>query len=65
MLFLTLGTGLGSSLIVDGIAEPMELGHLPYKKRTYESYVGNEALVKGKQMWRRLSGRLSLVGRSK
>ena len=54
MLFLGLGTGLGSSLIVDGIVEPMELGHLPYKKGTYESYVGNEALLKdGKEKWRR------------
>jgi polyphosphate glucokinase len=53
MLFLGLGTGLGSSLIVDGIVEPMELGHLPYQKGTYESYVGNEALVKqGKKKWR-------------
>ena len=40
MLFLGLGTGLGSALIVDGIVEPMELGHLPYKKGTYEDYVG-------------------------
>src|SRR5258708_27591019 len=39
MLFLGLGTGLGSTLIVDGIVEPMELGHLPYKKGTYASYV--------------------------
>lgn len=54
MLFLGLGTGLGSCVIVDGIVEPMELGHLPYKKGTYESYVGNEALVKqGKKKWRR------------
>jgi polyphosphate glucokinase len=54
MLFLGLGTGLGSTLIVDGIVEPMELGHLPYKKGTYESYVGNEALLKdGKKKWRR------------
>ena len=54
MLFLGLGTGLGSSLIVDGIVEPMELGHLPYKKGTYESYVGNQALLtKGKKRWRR------------
>jgi len=54
MLFLGLGTGLGSTLIVDGIVEPMELGHLPYKKGTYESYVGNHALVKkGKKKWRR------------
>ena len=40
MLFLGLGTGLGSTIIVDGIVEPMELGHLPYKKGTYEDYVG-------------------------
>jgi len=54
MLFLGLGTGLGSALIVDGIVEPMELGHLPYKKGTYESYVGNAALVdQGKEKWRR------------
>ena len=54
MLFLGLGTGLGSALIVDGIVEPMELGHLPYKKGTYESYVGNQALVEqGEKKWRR------------
>lgn len=40
MLFLGLGTGLGSAIIVDGIVLPMELGHLAYKKRTYEDYVG-------------------------
>ena len=38
MLFLGLGTGLGSAMIVDGIVEPMELGHLPYKRRTFEDY---------------------------
>jgi len=54
MLFLGLGTGLGSALVVDGIVEPMELGHLPYKKGSYESYVGNRALLKkGKKKWRR------------
>ena len=48
-----LGTGLGTALIVDGIVEPMELGHLPYKKGTYESYVGNQALIKlRKKKWR-------------
>ena len=41
MLFLGLGTGLGSTLIVDGIVEPMELGHLPYRKGTFEDYVGD------------------------
>jgi polyphosphate glucokinase len=40
MLFLGLGTGLGSALVVDGIVEPMELGHLPYRKCTFEDYVG-------------------------
>ena len=44
MLFLGLGTGLGSTLILDGIVEPMELGHLPYKKATYEDYVGARGL---------------------
>ena len=54
MLFLGLGTGLGSTMIVDGIIEPMELGHLPYKKRTYEDYVGQRGLERmGKNRWRR------------
>jgi polyphosphate glucokinase len=54
MLFLGLGTGLGSAMIVDGIAEPMELGHLPYKKATFEDYVGIRGLKKhGKKKWRR------------
>jgi polyphosphate glucokinase len=54
MLFLGLGTGLGSALIVDGVLEPMELAHLPYKKgRTYEDYVGLRGLEKyGKKKWR-------------
>jgi polyphosphate glucokinase len=55
MLFLGLGTGLGSAMIVNGIVEPMELGHLPYKKGTYEDYVGNRGLDRfGKQRWRKL-----------
>ncbi len=55
MLFLGLGTGLGSALIIDGVLEPMELAHLPYKKgRTYEEYVGNAGLKRlGKKKWRR------------
>jgi polyphosphate glucokinase len=54
MLFLGLGTGLGSTMIVDGIVEPMELGHLPYKKGTYEDYVGRAGLNRhGKKKWRR------------
>jgi polyphosphate glucokinase len=55
MLFLGLGTGLGSAMIVDGVVEPMELAHLPYKKgRTYEQYVGIAGLKRlGRQSWRR------------
>jgi polyphosphate glucokinase len=54
MLFLGLGTGLGTTFIVDGIIEPMELGHLPYKKATYEDYVGLRGLEKyGKKKWRK------------
>jgi polyphosphate glucokinase len=54
MLFLGLGTGLGSTMIVDGIAEPMELGHLPYKNGTYEDYVGRAGLERrGKKKWQR------------
>lgn len=40
MLFLGLGTGLGTAMVVDGVVEPMELGHLPYRKLTFEDYVG-------------------------
>src|SRR6516162_7280938 len=55
MLFLGLGTGLGTAMIVDGIVEPMELGHLPFRKGTYESHVGDHALKKkGAQRWGRL-----------
>lgn len=55
MLFLGLGTGLGTAMIVDGVLEPMELAHLPYKKgRTYEDYVGMVGLRRcGKKKWRR------------
>lgn len=55
MLFLGLGTGLGSALIVDGVLEPLELAHLPYKKgHTYEEYVGLAGLKRlGKKKWRR------------
>jgi polyphosphate glucokinase len=55
MLFLGLGTGLGSAMIVDGVVEPMELGHLPYKKGTFEDYVGVRGLERvGKKQWRKL-----------
>ena len=54
MLFLGLGTGLGTTLIANGLVEPMELGHLPYKKATYEDYVGLRGLEKyGKKKWRK------------
>jgi polyphosphate glucokinase len=54
MLFLGLGTGLGSTMIVNGIVEPMELGHLPYKLSTFEDYVGVRGLERlGKKKWRR------------
>ena len=56
MLFLGLGTGLGSAMIIDGIAEPMELGHLPYKKATFEDYVGPRF---GEM--RRINGRLCFM----
>ena len=54
MLFLGLGTGLGSAMIVDGCLEPMELGHLPYRKATYEDYIGVRGLQRlGKKKWRK------------
>ena len=53
MLFLGLGTGLGSAMIVEGIVEPMELGHLPYRKGTFEDYVGIRGFSRfGKKKWR-------------
>jgi polyphosphate glucokinase len=55
MLFLGLGTGLGSAMIVDNIVAPMELAHLPFKKgRTYEDYVGDRGLRRlGVKKWGR------------
>jgi len=55
MLFLGLGTGLGSAMIVDGVLQPMELAHLPYKKgRTYEDYLGLRGLERlGKKKWQK------------
>ncbi|HTS74466.1 MAG TPA: ROK family protein [Gaiellaceae bacterium] len=53
MLFLGLGTGLGSALVVDGRAEPLELAHLPFRKGTFEEYVGEQARERlGKKKWR-------------
>lgn len=52
MLFLGLGTGLGSAFIADGVLEPLELGHLPYRKKTFEDYVSEAALERrGKKKW--------------
>ncbi len=53
MLFLGLGTGLGSALVVEDVVAPLELAHLPYKKkRTYEDYVGERGLeLFGKKKW--------------
>ncbi len=54
MLFLGLGTGLGAAMIADGVLEPMELAHLPYKRGTFEDYVGSRGLERfGKHRWRR------------
>ncbi len=54
MLFLGLGTGLGSAVVGTGVVQPMELGHLPYRKATFEDYVGAAGLSRyGKKRWRR------------
>ena len=54
MLFLGLGTGVGSALIAEGAIVPMEVGHLPYKKGNYEDYLGARGLERlGKKKWRR------------
>ena len=53
MLFLGLGTGLGSAMIINGTLLPMELAHLPYRKGTYEDYVGLRGMKRfGKKKWR-------------
>jgi polyphosphate glucokinase len=55
MLFLGLGTGLGSTLISDGAIEPLELGHLPFKKLTFEDYVGERGRKRfGTKHWKKL-----------
>ncbi len=63
MLFLGLGTGLGSALVVDGIVQPLELAHLPYRRgRTFEEHVGAAGLeLYGKRRWRRVVA--DVVGR--
>jgi polyphosphate glucokinase len=53
MLYLGLGTGLGSTMILDGVVQPMELGHLPYRRQTYEDYVGESGRKSlGKRRWK-------------
>lgn len=57
MLFLGFGTGLGTTLIVDGVLVPMELAHLPYRKATFEDYVGERALLRfGRRKWEKFVG---------
>jgi polyphosphate glucokinase len=60
MLFLGLGTGLGSAMIVDGVPEPMELAHLPYRKgRTFEDYAGEAGRQRrGDKKWRKHVGKI-------
>ena len=55
MLFIGLGTGLGTAIVANGTVEPMELAHLPYKKgRTFEEYLGKPGLARsGRKKWRR------------
>jgi polyphosphate glucokinase len=55
MLFLGLGTGLGATLIIDGVVEPTEVGHMPYKHgRTFEAYVGERGRKRlGNHRWRK------------
>jgi polyphosphate glucokinase len=55
MLFLGLGTGLGSALVTDGVVQPMELAHLPFKKRTFEDYLGERGRKEfGRKRWQEL-----------
>lgn len=54
MLFLGLGTGLGTALIADGVVEPLEVGHLPFRKKTFEDYVSKKAREKlGNKKWQK------------
>jgi hypothetical protein len=56
LLFLGLGTGLGAALVLDGVPQPLEIAHLPYRTgRTYEDLLGKRGLERaGKKRWRRL-----------
>ncbi|GAB3041537.1 hypothetical protein GCM10027285_28860 [Oleiagrimonas citrea] len=51
MLFLGLGTGLGSALIIDGVLQPTELSHMPWRKHTYEHYVSDKFYNEDKDAW--------------
>jgi polyphosphate glucokinase len=54
MLFLGLGTGLGSSIVVEQVVLPMELGHLPFRDGTFEEYVGEHGReTYGKKKWQK------------
>jgi polyphosphate glucokinase len=54
MLFLGLGTGLGTALVIDGVAESRELSHFPYRNGTLEDYVGARGMKRfGKKKWRK------------
>jgi hypothetical protein len=56
LLFLGLGTGLGAALVLDGVPQPLEIAHLPYRTgQTYEDLLGKRGLERvGKKRWRRL-----------
>ncbi len=55
MLFIGLGTGLGSAIVSNGVAEPLELAHLPFRDGTFEDYVGERSLeLRGRKKWRKL-----------
>jgi predicted NBD/HSP70 family sugar kinase len=54
LLFIGLGTGLGSALVAEGVVVPMELGHLSYRRGTYEDFVGQRGLKRlGKKKWQK------------
>ena len=65
MLFLGLGTGLGATLILEGTVEPLEIGHMPYKRgRTFEDYVGERGRERlGNKKWRKAVA--EVIGRLK
>ena len=60
MLFLGLGTGLGAALVLEGLVQPLEIAHLPYRSgRTYEDFLGKRGLDRmGKKRWRQLVGEI-------